>query len=304
MQKTDTFTTDDGVDVHFICWLPEGRPRAVLQIAHGMAEYAERYRAFAEYLCDRGIAVYANDHRGHGKTAGSPDDLGYFADRGGWIKVVTDMRSLTKIIRRDYPGEPVFLFGHSMGSFLARTYMTLYDDIHGVILSGTGWQDPLTVRAGRLLAWVHRHLYGAKSPSEFFDKMSFGAFNKAFENEGEMAWLSRDREKVKAYRDDPYCGFVCTVGFFEDLFYGLQYISKKAHNRWIRITLPILIVSGGEDPVGDKGKGPEKVAQMYRDLQLEDVDLKIYGGARHELTNEINRKEVFGDIHDWITKHR
>ncbi|MDZ7796374.1 MAG: alpha/beta fold hydrolase [Candidatus Marinimicrobia bacterium] len=197
MRKTDYFSTDDGVDIAFICWLPDEKPLAAVQIAHGMAEHAARYEEFAAYLCKNGIAVYANDHRGHGKTAGSLDKLGYFADESGWIKVVTDMRRLTKIIRKDYPEAPVFLFGHSMGSFLARTYITLYDDIHGVILSGTGTQDPLSITAGRALAVFHRLLYGGKKPSEFFDKLSFGSFNKAFENEGELAWLSRDKEKVK-----------------------------------------------------------------------------------------------------------
>ncbi|MFO7842063.1 MAG: alpha/beta hydrolase [Fidelibacterota bacterium] len=304
MRKTDYFSTDDGVDIAFICWLPDEKPLASVQIAHGMAEHAARYEEFAGYLCKNGIAVYANDHRGHGKTAGSLDNLGYFADESGWIKVVTDMRRLTKIIRKDYPEAPVFLFGHSMGSFLARTYITLYDDIHGVILSGTGTQDTLSIAAGRALAVFHRLLYGEKKPSKFFDNLSFGSFNKAFENEGELAWLSRDKEKVKKYREDPYCGFVCTVGFFQDLFYGLHYISGKKHNLWVRITLPVLIMSGSNDPVGNFGKGPEKVAEIYRDLQLEEVDVKIYEGARHELTNEINRKQVYKDIYNWITEHR
>ncbi|MDZ7820626.1 MAG: alpha/beta hydrolase [Candidatus Marinimicrobia bacterium] len=304
MRKTDYFSTDDGAKIAFICWLPKGSPLAAVQIAHGMAEHAARYEEFARYLCDRGIAVYANDHRGHGKTAGSPDRLGYFADENGWVKVVTDMRKLTKIIRNDYPKTPVFLFGHSMGSFLARTYITLYDDIHGAILSGTGDQSALTLSAGHALAYVHRKLYGAKKASVFFDNMSFGSFNKHFEDEGDLAWLSRDREKVNAYREDPYCGFVCTVGFFQDLFFGLRYISSKTHNRWIRITLPVLIMSGSEDPVGDFGKGPESVAGMYRELQLEEVDLKIYEGARHELTNETHRNRVYEDVYEWVKLHR
>lgn len=303
IKKTDFFQTDDGVKVAFYCWLPETEPRAVLQIAHGMAEYAERYGHFAEFLCENGIAVYANDHRGHGKTAGSPENLGFFAEENGWIKVVTDMRSLTKIIYQDYPDTPVFLMGHSMGSFLARTYITLYDDIHGVILSGTGAHTRPMIKAARALAFFHVRLKGAKTPSEYFNKINILALNKQFESEGELSWLSRDKAVVQRYAEDPYCGFVCSNAMFRDLFYGLDYINNNEHNQWIRFTLPIHILSGGEDPVGDYGKGPEKTAELYRKLQIEDVSVNIYQDARHELVNEINRDQVYRDILEWITYH-
>jgi len=303
MKKTDYFQADDGVSIAFHCWLPEEEPIAVLQIAHGMAEYALRYEDFAQFLNKHRIAVYANDHRGHGMTAGKPENLGFFAEENGWIKVVTDMRSVTKIIQKDYPDIPVFLFGHSMGSFLARTYITLYDDVHGLILSGTAAQPPLLVKTGRILAFFHRLRYGAKTPSPFFDKLSFGSFNKPYESDGPFSWLSRDKEVVQKYRDDPYCGFVCSVGFFQDLFFGLNYISKKEHNQWIRFTLPVYIVSGDKDPVGDFGKGPEKVADLYLECQLEDVTVNIFKDARHEILNEINRKDVYADILEWMTYH-
>ncbi len=303
MKKTDFFTTDDGAKVAFFCWLPKEEPIAVLQIAHGMAEYAERYEDFANFLNTHRIAVYANDHRGHGKTAGSIDNLGYFADKNGWIKVVTDMRMLTRIIRVDYPKAPVFLLGHSMGSFLARTYITLYDDIHGVILSGTAANPLPVITAGRIMAFFQLLFKSGKTPSPLFDNMSFGAFNKPFEAEGPMSWLSRDKKIVKKYNDDPYCGFVCTLGMFRDLFYGLNYIARKEHNQWIRFTLPIYIVAGSEDPVGDKGKGPKKVAQMYRQRQLEEVAVNIFKDSRHEILNEINRKLVYEDLLEWITYH-
>lgn len=303
MRKTDFFQTDDGVNIAFTCWLPNEDPRAVVQISHGMAEHVSRYENFAQFLCKHRIAVYANDHRGHGKTAGKIENLGYFADKNGWIKVVTDMRSLTKIIRKDYPNTPVLLMGHSMGSFLVRTYITLYDDIHGVILSGTTANNPLLITVARILGVFHRRSKGPKTPSSFFDNMSFGSFNKKFEDDGELAWLSRDKTEVKKYIDDPYCGFVCSVGFFQDLFFGLNYISKKEHNQWIRFTLPIYIISGGNDPVGDFGRGPNKVSHMYHKLQLEDVSVQIYDDARHELLNEINHQQVYDDILEWIIFH-
>jgi alpha-beta hydrolase superfamily lysophospholipase len=304
IKKTDFFETNDGVKIAFSCWLPEEAPRAVLQIAHGMAEYAERYEHFAGFLCENGIAVYANDHRGHGKTAADPEKLGYFADKNGWIKVVTDMRNLTKIIQLDYPDTPVFLMGHSMGSFLARTYITLYDDIQGVILSGTGAHPRPLIKSARLLAYLLVRTKGAKSASPFFDNMIMAPLNKEFEAEGKNAWLTRKKPVVEAYNKDPYCGFVCTNGFFKDFFYGLDYISNKEHNQWIRFTLPIHIISGEKDPVGDFGKGPEKVADMYRRLQIEDVTLKLYKEARHELINELNRDAVYGDILEWLNYHK
>ena len=303
MKKTDYYTSNDGTKIAFYCWLPEDDPIAIVQISHGMAEHAERYEDFAEFLNKNRIAVYANDHRGHGKTAGSVDQLGYFSDKNGWIKVVTDMRILTRVIRQDYPRLPIILLGHSMGSFLARTYITLYDDINGVILSGTADQPKAVILAGRLMAYFQLLKQKATTPSPFFDNLSFGAFNKPYEQEGPMSWLSTDKRVVKKYVDDPYCGFICTLGMFKDLFYGLNYISRKEHNQWIRFTLPIYLVSGSEDPVGENGKGPENVAKIYRKHQLEEVSVNIFKGMRHEILNETNKRKVYDDLLEWIQYH-
>ncbi|MCF7832000.1 MAG: lysophospholipase [Candidatus Marinimicrobia bacterium] len=302
MKKTDYFLTDDEAKIAFFSWLPEEEPIAVLQISHGMMEYAERYEDFAEFLNKNRIAVYANDHRGHGKTAGSVENLGYFAPKNGWIKVVTDMRMLTGIIRKDYPKLPVILLGHSMGSFLARTYITLYDDINGVILSGTAAYPKTLVAASRAMAFIQKLSHNEKGPSHFLHKMAFDSFDKLFED-GESAWLSRDKKVVKRYIQDPYCGFVCSLSMYADLFFGLNYISRKEHNQWIRFTLPVYIISGSEDPLGDHGKGPKKIGQMYRKHQLEEVTVNIVENARHEILNETNRQVVYDDLLEWITYH-
>lgn len=303
MKQTKQFTSHDGVNITYFTWLPEEKPVAILQIAHGMAEFAERYDDFAKFLNTHRIAVYANDHRGHGKTAGSIENVGYFAKKDGWMKVVSDMRQLTEIIRKDIPKTPVFLLGHSMGSFLARTYITKYQDLQGVILSGTAANPKAIIVAGKIMAGVNRLFSSPTKPSVFFDTMSFGAFNKPFELEGPMSWLSRDKAIVKEYVDSPYCGFVCSLKFFQDLFYGLGYIDKTKNNQHIRFSLPIYIVAGSEDPVGEKGKGPKAVADMYRKLHLEEVELTLYEGARHEILNETNRKDVYKDLKDWINYH-
>ncbi|MEA2077728.1 MAG: alpha/beta hydrolase [Candidatus Marinimicrobia bacterium] len=302
MKKIDYFISDDGAKIAFYCWLPEEEPIAVVQIAHGMMEYAERYEDFAKFLNKNRIVVYANDHRGHGKTAGSIENLGHLADDNGWIKVVADLRMMTKIIRQDYPKLPVILFGHSAGSFLARTYITLYDDINGVIISGTAAYPKYVIFAGRLLAFFQGLFKDKRSFSPFFDNMSFNSFRKHF-NESKSAWLCRDQDVVKQYENDPYCGFVCTLGYYKDMFYGLNYISQKTHNQWIRFTLPVYIVSGSEDCLGEFGKGPQRLGQMYRKRQLEEVTVNIFEGARHEILNETNKQEVYEDLLEWITYH-
>lgn len=303
MKSTNQFTSQDGIAISYLSWLPEEKPVAVMQIAHGMAEYADRYDDFAQFLNKNKIAVYANDHRGHGQTAGSLENVGYFAKKDGWMKVVDDMHVFTKLIRKKHKDLPIFLLGHSMGSFLARTYITKYDDINGVILSGTAANPPAVISAGKIMASIGAIFTNPKKPSKFFDNMSFGAFNKPFESEGPMSWLSRDKKNVKKYVDDPYCGFVCSLKFFQDLFFGLSYISKQKNHQHISFTLPIYIIAGNQDPVGEKGEGPRKVANLYRHWHLEEVELSLYRGARHEILNELNKQEVYDDVLEWINFH-
>ncbi len=300
MKKTNQFTSRDGIAISYHAWLPEEKPVAILQIAHGMAEFADRYDDFANFMNKQKIAVYANDHRGHGKTAGSLENTGYFAKKNGWMKVVDDMRTFTELINKEHQKTPVFLLGHSMGSFLARTYITKYDDINGVILSGTAANPPAVIGAGKFLSFVNSLFKNGKAPSKFFDNMSFGSFNKPFKNEGPMSWLSRDKDQVKKYVDDPFCGFICSLRFFRDLFFGLGYISKYKNNEHIRFTLPIYVIAGSQDPVGANGEGPRKVANTYRHWHIEDVELSIYHGARHEILNETNKQVVYNDILEWI----
>ena len=302
MKKSDFFTSDDGAKIAFYCWLPEEDPVAVVQISHGMAEYAERYEDFAKFLNKNRIAVYANDHRGHGKTAGCIENLGFFAEEYGWIKVVTDMRILTRVIRQDYPKLPVILLGHSMGSLLARTYITLYDDITGVILSGTGdYPRPLIV-ASRVIGFFQSLFSDIKGPSPFLHRMAFDSFNKHYD-EALNAWLCTDMNVVKKYNDDPYCGFVCSLGMYKDLFYGLDYISRKEHNQWIRFTLPVYLVGGANDLFGDNGKALKNVGAMYRKHQLEEVTVNIFDNMRHEILNEKDKHKVYDDLLEWISYH-
>jgi alpha-beta hydrolase superfamily lysophospholipase len=304
--ETFTFKTDDGVQIFTYRWTPqEAAVRGVVQIAHGMAEHAARYERFAEALTRAGYAVYANDHRGHGKTAGSLEEVGYFADEDGWEKVVLDLHTLNGILKKEMPGKPVFLFGHSMGSFLARHYAMLYGrEISGLILSGTGGDPGLLGKIGRLIAKMDARLHGRKAKSDIMNKLSFGAFNNAFKpNRTEYDWLSRDSAEVDKYIRDPWCGAVFSAGFFCDMLGGLNYINKKENIAKIPKNLPIYLFSGAKDPVGGNTKGVRQVYQALKSAGIQDVTLKFYAEGRHEMLNEINREEVFADVVAWLEKH-
>ena len=306
--KSDTFTfkTSDGIQIFTYKWVPEevSAVKGVVQIAHGMAEHAARYERFADALTKAGYAVYANDHRGHGKTAGSQEHVGYFADERGWEKVVEDMHALTGIIKKENPGKPFFLFGHSMGSFLSRHYSMLYgSELSALILSGTGGDPRALGKIGLLIAKVIAKLYGKKAKSDILNKLSFGAFNDAFKpNRTDYDWLSRDNAEVDKYVNDPWCGAVFTAGFFCDMLGGLGFINNKENIARIPKSLPIYLFSGAKDPVGGNTKGVSQVYNTLQDAGIVDLTLKFYENARHETLNEINRDEVFQNVIDWLNK--
>lgn len=304
--KIMTFRAVDGTDIFYRQWLPE-KPKsikAVVQIAHGMAEHSLRYERFADTLT-RNHAVYANDHRGHGQTAGSLENVGYFADENGWYKVVDDMHTLTRIIHKNHPGTPVFLLGHSMGSLLARNYIFLYGhDISGVILSGTGGDPGLLGKIGYWIAEREAKTKGKKYRSPVLKKLSFGKFNKPFKpNRTEFDWLSRDDAEVDTYIADPYCGGDFTAGFYEDLLFGINIINDPRNIRQVPKDLPIYLFSGDKDPVGNNTKGVRQVFKSYQKAGIKDVTMKLYEESRHEMLNETNREEVFADVIAWLKDH-
>ena len=299
-----TFQASDGSAIFTNKWLPDNSDtiKAVVQISHGMAEHSERYMRFAEFLTANNFAVYANDHRGHGKTAGKVENLGYFADTKGWNLVVEDMKSLTNIIHENHPKSPVFLFGHSMGSLLFREYIFSYSqEINGVILSGTAGDPGLLGNVGIVVSKTECLLRGKKAKSTLLDKLSFGNFNTAFKpNRTAFDWLSRDTKEVDKYIEDPYCGSIFTAGFFNDMLTGINNINKFSNIQKISKTLPVYFFSGAKDPVGENTKGVLKVINTFKKAGLTDVSFKFYEEGRHEMLNEINREEVFSDILNWL----
>ncbi len=302
--STTSVTATDGTAVFTHRWLPAGDPKAVVVVAHGMAEHSARYARLAEALTEAGYAVYAPDHRGHGRTA-SAADHGYFADADGWGTVVADLRSVTAHARSEHPGLPVFLLGHSMGSFLSRAYVIEDSrDLAGLVLSGTAGDPGAIGRVGAGIAAVEARLRGGRHTSTLLDKLTFGQYNAAFKpNRTDYDWLSRDDAEVDAYVADPLCGNTFTTGFFKDLFGGVADINDAKRVAGVRRDLPVLLLAGDKDPVGDAGKGPRAVAQQYRDAGVSDVTCTIYPGARHEPFNETNRDEVTADVIRWLDAH-
>ena len=279
--------------------------RAAVQIVHGMAEHAARYSEFADFLTKNGAVVYANDHRGHGKTAGSLDHVGFFAEKDGWDLVVNDKFELTQKIKEENPGLPVYLLGHSMGTFIIRDYIFKHSDyIDGVIFSGTSCDPGILAYFGKLVAKWQIRQYGFKAKSPLLDKLSFGNYNSYFKpNRTPFDWLSTNEENVDRYIADPYCGSIFSAGFFYDLIYGVKKVNLFKNIIKVSKNLPILLISGEKDPVGNFTKGALKVFNDYKKAEITDLNIKFYSGFRHEILNETNRSEVYKDIMDWLNVH-
>ncbi|MDY0395360.1 alpha/beta fold hydrolase [Virgibacillus halophilus] len=215
----------DGHEVFVNHWYDEkNQPKAVLQIAHGMAEHSQRYEGFAEFLVNKGVYVVANDHRGHGRTGENSGALGFFAEEYGFEKVVDDLKEVNLFIHEVYPGVPVFMMGHSMGSFLVRRFIQCYHgDISGVVISGTGGSLGLLGKVGKLIAKTQIWTRGKRTESPLMNKLSFGNYNQAIPDvQTDFDWLTKDQDEVKKYMEDPYCGFISTSGFFYDLLSGIE----------------------------------------------------------------------------------
>ena len=295
----------DGMhQLHTICWRGEGDVIAVLQIVHGMAEFIERYDSFANYLVKRNIAVIGHDQLGHGQTATETNELGYFADKDGANIVISDMYRITKKAKELFPNIPVFLMGHSMGSYFARKYITLFGDkIQGALLVGTGDIPAKTVLSAKLLASCLMKVKGPLHRSEFLHQTAFRSYLKRIpDHSTEKDWLTRDRKIVSDYLANGLNMFVFTVSGFHDMFSNIAYCSKKTRFHQIPRTLPILFASGAEDPVGEWGKAPAVLYHMYSQEGFTDIDLFLYEDCRHEIINELNKYDIFDDLGNWIIK--
>lgn len=280
---------------------PEGDVRGVVQISHGMAEHISRYAPFADYLAQRGFVCGGNDHLGHGDSCPDTEDLGFFSEADGVRKVISDLHSMTEILKEKYPDKPIFLLGHSMGSFLARLYLSNYaEDLTGAIVMGTaGPGSP--VGLALWLCGIVSAFRGDMHRSKFINKIAFGSYNKKIKNpQSPFDWLSKDRDEVAKYDADPLCGFGFTVSGFRDLFSMIGECNTAEWAATVPTDLPVLVVSGADDPVGNYGAGPAKVAGMLGAAGSVGVTLKLFPGDRHEILNETDRDDVFSYISGWL----
>jgi alpha-beta hydrolase superfamily lysophospholipase len=292
------FRADDGQTLLARRWLPEGPPRAVVQIAHGLAEHSARYARLAAALNAAGYAAYANDHRGHGPKAAAAD-LGHFADEGGWDKVVGDLWTLNRLIAAEQPGTPIIFLGHSLGSFLGRGFIAEHSDaLAGVALSGSNGKPPAIATLGRLIAREERLRLGKRGKSNLIFQLWFGEFNKPFKPaRTDFDWLSRDERQVDAFVADPLCGFPFTTQLAIDVLDALPYVTSRKSLAAIRKDMAVYVFSGERDPVGANIKG---LIQDLKAAGFTELTTRIYPGARHETLNETNRDEVTRDLIAWL----
>ena len=296
-EQVSFLSADEKTSVAAYFWWSEAvKPRAIIQISHGMCEYITRYDAWARRFVEAGFVVCGNDHLGHGNSAKSKNELGFMAKRGGADILVEDTHKMSLLAKEKFPELPLVLYGHSMGSFVARWYLTRYgEELAGALISGTAGPGAPT-GLGRKMAHLTERLRGDHHRSRFLTAMAFGSYNKKFRAEKSLfSWLTRDEAVRERYADDPFCTFVFTTAGYDTLFTLLGTVCDKKWAYAVPKSLPVLLFAGDMDPVGDYGKGVRKVYERMLAAGC-NVQLKLYEGGRHEMHNEINRDEVFADL--------
>jgi alpha-beta hydrolase superfamily lysophospholipase len=282
-------------------WMPNGEAAGIVQISHGISEHIGRYERFADFLASNGFIVAGNDHLGHGRSVSGEDEFGFFSDTGGWDLVLHDMRRLHHTLLQEHPGLPFFFFGHSMGSFLVRTYIIRYHSgLDGVILSGTGQQFRPLLMGAEIFGEAEVKLKGPKSRLEMLEKLAGKDPASRPKAIAFTDFITRDEEELKKYTEDPLSGHMPTAGLLRDMMEGLRYISSRKNLRRMDMNLPVFFISGDKDPVGENGRGVMRAYMSFLDVGMADLTLKLYHGARHEIINELNRDAVYADVLFWI----
>lgn len=296
--KLTRFTSHDGKEVQLYTWDEVKKPKAVVKIAHGMAEHSARYDEFAKYLNQRGYVVVMNDHRGHGLTA-EKDSFGY--EEGDMFgNNVNDQLYILDYCREKY-NLPLFMMGHSYGSFVTQAVVERHPNVNGYILCGSNYIKGASFTLCGLVARSMCRHKGGRYPAELIVNLSFKSYEKKFD--GTNSWLNRDQSEVAKYNDDETCGFTCSANFYRSFMQGISKLYSKEQYSDINVDIPMLIISGGDDPVGNYGKGVAKLAKFYTDrVGVKDVTTHIYDNARHEILNELNKTDVFADVADWLDR--
>lgn len=291
---------DSETCLHCCAWLPEAQPVAVVQVVHGVAEYTARYDHFASFLARHGYLVVGEDHAGHGKSVGEGDRKGYL--NGGWMNVVKGIHRLYEKTHGEHPALPYFMLGHSMGSFLLRTYLfTYHTDLRGALISGTGWQNPVLLQLGRAICREEAARLGERSTSTLIQNLIFGAYNKKFApNRTPYDWICSNPSVVDAYAKDPDCTFQPTIQLCREMLDGIHMIQQQDNLKKMKKNLPVFFFAGANDPVGSMGKGVLRSAEAFREAGMQDVTVKLYDGMRHETLNETGKQQVYADVLSWL----
>lgn len=306
-QKYEIFiTSTNGKNkLHTIIWQPKGEVRAILQISHGMIEHIDRYDNFARFLNERDILVVGNDHLGHGQSIEHEEEWGYFNAPDPSKNIVADLYEVTKHMKKEYPHVPYFMLGHSMGSFMLRRYIMTYgNQVDGAIIMGTGQHSKFIVKLEQMAIALLIAVKGDKYRSKFVTQMSLGNYNRKFKPvRTANDWISRDTKEVDKYNNDQYCQFEFTLGGYRTIFNTFAFIGNTQHINQIPKSLPILFAAGDKDPVGGNGKVVTKLYNQYKQLGINDVQLKLYKENRHEILNELDHEKVYIDLYNWIKEH-
>lgn len=298
-----TFLSSDGKSrIYYREYRPAGEAKGIVQIAHGIAEHIVRYDSLARFLADNGYIVVCNDHLGHGQSLVPGLDIGTYGDNGTWEKVVEDMKSLHDSTAGKYRGKPYYLLGHSMGSFLTRTYLIRYrSGLDGAILCGTGQQQKPLVSGAMLVSQMEIRRHGVNYKSKLLNDIAFGKYNDSFgHTRTPFDWICRDEAIVDEYVADPLCGYIPSAGLFYEMMRGISFITTRKNVSRMKKNLPVLFLAGDKDPVGDFGKGVIRAYKSFLKAGMSDVTMKLYHEGRHEILNELNREEVFRDILAWL----
>ena len=294
-------SADKETKIHAVRWIPDIETKALLQISHGMLEHIDRYDDFANFMASQGILVAGNDHLGHGWSLVNEDNRGFFGQGDGNMTLVEDMRRLQEIMSQGHKDLPYFILGHSMGSFLVRQYISLYHDISGALIVGTGYQPSLLVRFGLELSKFMALFKGWRFRSRFINKLVIGGNNKYFQPAKTRAdWLTRDEEAVDAYINDKRIDFIFTLNAFYYMFKGMVSLYDKDYMDKIPKNLPLILLSGDKDPVGNMGMDVKRLYDACMEAGLADVAMKLYKDDRHEILNELDKENIYEDILNWI----
>lgn len=305
-----TFSSADGKSkIHGVRYMPAGEPVAVLQIVHGMVEYIERYEAFASFLCDKGYAVVGHDHIGHGHSVSSKSELGVMTGKHPSDIMVEDIYTNYKLNKKQFPNIPYYILGHSMGSYMLRKFLCVkaeqLEGIKAAVVMGTGQEAAMTVNAGLAVINIMKLFKGPNYRSKFVQKLTYSAPYKQFDCYGKdysKSWLSKNIESVDAYYHDEYCTYMFTLNAYKGLVESTKFDRKQSNVDKMRKDMPLLVVSGKDDPVGALGKGTTKAYESFVKAGIKDVTLKLYEGDRHEILNELDREQVYEDIYNWMEK--